>query len=737
MNDCVERRNIDKNAGLSWRGKVVFALIFLLAVALRVINITEESVWWDEFATVAFLKAPVEYESSPYFERWNQEVIRADSPTFDIFLKQNRLVDPAAMPLYLMMEYYWNRWVHASPLALRFLSIFLGLLILPLLYLLGVYLFDRKVALIAMFCLALSPIHVQFSQEIRMYGLMTLLALAAVYAFCRLYTEEEKKYRWWFLYGLSILLLSWTHPFSLLLPVVMGLFWIMSRPRDFWRAFKWGALTAVLVLPAVLWVLAIQFWGQESTDTWLRLATVRELIHDIFTDDAIGTTFQLNASSYALEALVGHRAGLLIASWRWPIGDLMLVATMVSVAGLWVLALYRWYQARRRSEKVETSVRRREIFQFFLSLWLILPPLILFVISLLWRPCLQPRYTVHASLALYLLLGCAIVALPWRRLRITAIVLLVLFYGYQQMLMQGEAQHPNWLGASQEIRDNANEDDLILAHNWLWKRVFVYNLGPLPNIVCYGSTYEILAEKTAFFLDPSFPLRSRAAKTPSVWVVIQTDYFTEGTIKGFEDALAERGLAYTPMIFGGIQRVILYRVQRSSRTPAYAPLEPADSEAPKEFAELSLEYWRAALFDGAVAAAQNALRINPEYARAWSYLGMAYKEQNRQEEAMDAFSHAVAIDPHDYPWSLSNYGELLILSGRYSEAVDLMFQALELLPDDPWCLALLGRAQGFLKQYGAAHQSLSKAAQQGDTDIRIFQWLEELEKEIAESRSHE
>lgn len=739
MNDCPDRKMTPYDAGekparMNKRWMLVFALIFLTGVAVRLVHITKESVWWDEFATVAFLKPPPEYEASPEYNRWNQVVMRQNSPTLGAFLRQNKDLDPAAMPMYLAVEYYWNRFVSASTLSLRLLSVLFGLITLPLLFLVGAHLFGRNVGLIAMFCLALSPIHIQFSREIRMYGLMTLLAVIAVYVFCHIIEGGGKK--WWGLYGIVMLALSWTHPFALLLPVSMGVFWLLSRPRDIVRLFKWGLLTALVALPAALWVLTIQFWGQDSTESWMRAPNLIELINDIFADDAIGATYQLNATPDAWSAIVGGSAAQWIISWRWAVGRAAVAVSIGCLVWLFVLPLLK----RGQKEVLvghSPAVVVAPAWSFFLGLWLILPPVMLWMLSVLWRPCHQPRYTVHSSLALYLAIGCAVMALPRRWLRALCITIIVLFYGYQQMLMLGQPQHPDWLGASRTIISEARTDDLILSHNWLWKRVFAYNLGPVPNIVCYGSTHEILAEKAAFFLDPAFPAHEPNAELRTVWTVVQTDYFTEGTIKPLEEALAARGLNYECQIFGGIQRVILYRIRRGEHTEPYTPRVSADSDAPKEFADLAMEFWRAQEYEKAIAAADNALKINPRYARAWSYMGMSYKELNRDTEALEAFQQALAIDPSDYPWTLSNHAELLIQAGRYQEAVTVAEKALEALPGDPWCLALLGRAFYYLEDYEQAQKVLRQAIQGEYNDMRIRQWLEETEKAITGSKPHE
>ena len=295
--------------------------------------------------------------------------------------------------------------------------------------------------------------------------------------------------------------------------------------------------------------------------------------------------------------------------------------------------------------------------------------------------------------------------------------------------MAGEPQHPNWYGTRDHIQRKTNSDDLILVHNWLWKRVFTFNLGPSPHIIGYGSTYDILAEQCAFRLhvEPG----KEDADSSSVWVVIRTEYFEKGPIFAFERELELRGLSYERTEFGGIQHVLVYHV---TGVPVLNPGREFAGEAPKEFGDLAMEYWRDGKYEDAVAFADYANQIDPEYSRAWSYKGMALKELGRQAEALASFERAIALDRLDYPWSHINIAMLLVDMERYAEAVNAALRALEVLPDDAWAHAMLGQAHLGLGEYEEALVSLRKAAELNPSEMRIHELLKEAEAAISASR---
>jgi hypothetical protein len=95
-------------------------------------------------------------------------------------------------PLYYSLL---NIWIHltgnSSPENVRLLSAIFGTLTIPVIYLIGKRLSGDTMGLAAALILALSPFHVRFAQETRMYTLLTLNASLAIYALSRLLTDPR------------------------------------------------------------------------------------------------------------------------------------------------------------------------------------------------------------------------------------------------------------------------------------------------------------------------------------------------------------------------------------------------------------------------------------------------------------------------------------------------------------------------------------------------------------------
>lgn len=90
-------------------------------------------------------------------------------------------------PLYSAFLHFWERLSGAfyPEFWLRLPSAIFSLVSIYMIFALGKLLFTRRVGLISAFLLAISPFHIHYAQEVRMYSLLVLLNLCAVYFLIR------------------------------------------------------------------------------------------------------------------------------------------------------------------------------------------------------------------------------------------------------------------------------------------------------------------------------------------------------------------------------------------------------------------------------------------------------------------------------------------------------------------------------------------------------------------------
>src|SRR5258708_1476796 len=131
-------------------------IIIFVALVLRLINVNQ-SLWLDEEKQVLLCK----------------EQLR------NIFWQRSVDVHP---PLSYVLMHFWVV-VNSSEIWLRLLSVIFGVLTVWVLYIFSSKIFSEKIALLSSFFLSISPYHIYYSQEVRMYSEAIFFATVSMYFF--------------------------------------------------------------------------------------------------------------------------------------------------------------------------------------------------------------------------------------------------------------------------------------------------------------------------------------------------------------------------------------------------------------------------------------------------------------------------------------------------------------------------------------------------------------------------
>ena len=285
---------------------LLLALLTLLALLLRAVRLDFQPLWWDEGYSVWFAHQSL------------GEMLRLTA--LDIH-----------PPLYYALLGAWARSFGWDPVALRWLSVAVGAATVPLIYLVGYWLSGRRVGLVAAFLLATNPLHIFYSQEVRMYALVALWALLALGAagrwlgLGRRIRGDTQPAAWGWLAGYvaAITLALYTQYYAAFL--LLGLtaagclvLWRLQAGRE--RILIWlGAQGAALLLFV----------------PWLLYATPR-LIPYISQKIVADSDQPLGLLHYLARHLAAYSAGHLegpLVDW-WPLGLLGLVLLVVGLVQL-------------------------------------------------------------------------------------------------------------------------------------------------------------------------------------------------------------------------------------------------------------------------------------------------------------------------------------------------------------------------------------------------------------------
>jgi mannosyltransferase len=262
--------------------RLALLAVVLLALALRVNRLEVQSLWYDEAVT-----AQVASQGMAELTRWTAQDIQP--------------------PLYYYAVSAWARLQGRGEWALRFPSVFAGVLTVPALWALGRRLFGsgaegRSAALVAALLAAISPLYVYYSQEARMYAQLTLLGVIAGYTLLRAMAAARTRDEvlWWAGFVLSGAAMMYTHYFGVFLLLAYGLWFLMNWAPDIadpragrtpWRrlglAAGAGIAIGLLYLP---WLPAMLTRYQVDRSYWEGALKLGEALRHVAVSFTAGAT---------------------------------------------------------------------------------------------------------------------------------------------------------------------------------------------------------------------------------------------------------------------------------------------------------------------------------------------------------------------------------------------------------------------------------------------------------------
>jgi len=194
--------------------------------------------------------------------------------------------------------------VSSSEVALRGISAVFGTLTIPVIYLLGAEIVDRRTGLIAAILATVSPFLIWYSQELRNYAMLVFFAAASTVAVWRIVSSRTGP---WVAYGATIALAAVSNLSSVFLAAAHWCF-ALPRARDDGRFLRrWVVTFAVVLIVISPWI-----WGVSN---WVRVDRVGERV----TTPSSGeeqellrgeTTFTPMAIPYSIYAMVyGYSVG--------------------------------------------------------------------------------------------------------------------------------------------------------------------------------------------------------------------------------------------------------------------------------------------------------------------------------------------------------------------------------------------------------------------------------------------
>ncbi|MDZ7956763.1 MAG: glycosyltransferase family 39 protein [Aulosira sp. DedQUE10] len=261
--------------------KLLTIVLIAIGIFLRFLNLDEKISWADE--TFTYLRIYGHTKSDLMQEVVKSQILTAEtllekyqSPgvgkTIIDTLKGLALEDPKHPPLYFVLTNLWVQSFGTTVAATRSFSAFISLLVFPALYWLCQELFQAKiVGLVAIEIIAVSPFHIVYAQEARMYSLYTLIILlssAALLRAMRLTTKLS-----WSIYSLTILLGLYTHLLFSLVVIGQGIYVAFNqgiRASRIVIAYLIALFVGILAFLPWLFLIITQSAKVQETIEWAK-----------------------------------------------------------------------------------------------------------------------------------------------------------------------------------------------------------------------------------------------------------------------------------------------------------------------------------------------------------------------------------------------------------------------------------------------------------------------------------
>jgi hypothetical protein len=305
--------------------------------------------------------------------------------------------DDGFPPLFSLLLHGWVALFGET--SARALPALIGILALPFMWCLGREIAGARVGLLGMLLLALSPIHVWYSQEIRAYGLFFLLVILTLWRYA--VARRTGTGRDWLLYALAGAAGLYAHYyFGLLLLALATLDLLepgdpLSRLR---RAVRRQAPIALLILPLVP-LLVADVIAQQAFPIPERPLDLHALAYTFFTYLA---GFTLGPSLRELHTIRPAVAVREVLPWAVPLG----------LAAVWLLAAGLRDASQRR-------------VWLALAIVTAIPLLVCGALGALLGFSYRSRYVAWGAVPVLLLLALGAVAGRRRRVSIVAVVVLL------------------------------------------------------------------------------------------------------------------------------------------------------------------------------------------------------------------------------------------------------------------------------------------------------------------------
>ncbi len=258
-----------------WRFLIITVLV--IGIFFRFANLDLKVYWWDEVINSIHSAGYSKEDFNEQVEAWlDQDLTIEDLHKYQYPTSETTSLDviraladgePQSPPVYYLLSRWWTQLFGSSVTVQRSLSAYISLLAFPSMYWLCLELFGSSLAAwIGVILIAISPFHLIFAQEVRMYGAWTVTILLLGASLLRAIRLKRK--RDWGIYTASLTLSLYIFPLSILVAIGHGIYVVIAEIPRFFKSndrsrktgFKISKIFANYLIATIASIIAYAPW---------------------------------------------------------------------------------------------------------------------------------------------------------------------------------------------------------------------------------------------------------------------------------------------------------------------------------------------------------------------------------------------------------------------------------------------------------------------------------------------
>lgn len=425
-------------------------------------------------------------------------------------------------PLYYLLLHSWIARFGDMPYYVRLLSVLFGAGTIPMIYLIGKRLSGAMVGLAAAVFLALSPFHIYFAQETRMYTLLTFNAAVAIYALVRLLTDSRS------VRPIGSQFREYLHVWRTTGPVEPDIgedfsYKDETRSQTGWRAwiFRHRWLPIQTIETDLAWVAFIVFSAaslfSHNTAVLFPLANNIFVLGLIFLQKRTKSESQPVFQAPSLGNWIKAQIGILLLWCPWIFFFIKQASAVYQRFWIpeptWETVIQVIKSFLNASAPLPASqatmiwalyglvlclglvYHRKKFSQFLFLVALFAIPFLGELIVSIWRPIFWPRTLIWTTIPLFLVLAAGVAQFRFRLL----IIVMLGSLGTINLFSAGDYyrfyQKEDWHSAAGYVANFAEKDDLVLFNSNFIEIPFDYYFKP------YEKQYSLQVVKRGLPLD--------------------------------------------------------------------------------------------------------------------------------------------------------------------------------------------------------------------------------------------